>query len=193
MPERFKVGAVKVFQREHRLRTIGGLSVRDITEDVNEAVQRERDLGRHRLRLLAAHDVLRPRQRVRDRLPRGLRRAPAAARPERDVLRARRLGPAHREHLPGGHGLRQRPLPLHGDAARHRRASRSRCATASSASARGSACSSSSSTASATGAGSSRSSATSDHLIYGDPPFEGRAHSSPDESRRGAAARRPGL
>ena len=31
------------------------------------------------------------------------------------------------------------------------------------------------------------------HLIFGDPPFEGRAHSSPDESTRGAAARRPAL
>jgi secondary thiamine-phosphate synthase enzyme len=35
----FKIGAVKVFQRQTELRTSGGLSVRDITDEVNEAVQ----------------------------------------------------------------------------------------------------------------------------------------------------------
>jgi secondary thiamine-phosphate synthase enzyme len=34
-----KIGAVKVYQRETELRTAGGLSVRDITDEVNEAVQ----------------------------------------------------------------------------------------------------------------------------------------------------------
>jgi secondary thiamine-phosphate synthase enzyme len=34
-----KIGAVKVYQRETELRTAGGLAVRDITDEVNEAVQ----------------------------------------------------------------------------------------------------------------------------------------------------------
>jgi secondary thiamine-phosphate synthase enzyme len=38
-----KIGAVKVYQREAELRTAGGLSVRDITDEVNEAV-RESDV-----------------------------------------------------------------------------------------------------------------------------------------------------
>jgi secondary thiamine-phosphate synthase enzyme len=33
-----RIGAVRVYQRETELRTAGGLSVRDITEEVNEAV-----------------------------------------------------------------------------------------------------------------------------------------------------------
>ena len=33
------MGAVKVYQRETELRTAGGLAVRDITDEVNEAVQ----------------------------------------------------------------------------------------------------------------------------------------------------------
>ena len=143
-----------------QLRTAGGLTVTDITDDVREAVAVERRAGRHLLRLLAAHDLLRAGERVRAGLPRGLRRAAAAARAGRALLRARRLGPAHREHLPRGHGGRQRPRALHVDAARARPASRSRCARASSASAPGSACSSWSWTASATGAGWCRSSAS---------------------------------
>src|SRR2546427_100343 len=79
---------------------------------------RERHHRGDRVRLLTAHDVLRARERVRVRLSRGLHRASAAARPPRDLLRARRLGQADREHLPRGHGLRQRPFTLHGDAAR---------------------------------------------------------------------------
>src|SRR5262249_57777407 len=34
-----RIGAVKVFQRETQLRTAGGLAVRDITDEVIEAVQ----------------------------------------------------------------------------------------------------------------------------------------------------------
>jgi len=34
-----KLGAVKVYQRQTELRTVGGLAVRDITDEVNEAVQ----------------------------------------------------------------------------------------------------------------------------------------------------------
>jgi len=34
-----RIGAVKVFQRQRELRTAGGLAVRDITDEVNEAVQ----------------------------------------------------------------------------------------------------------------------------------------------------------
>src|SRR3954452_20910857 len=79
---------------------------------------RERRHRRDRVHLLAAHDVLRAGERDGDRLPRGLHEPPQGARPARLVLRARRLGPAHREHLPRGHGSGQRPLALHGDAAR---------------------------------------------------------------------------
>ena len=74
-----------------------------------------------------------------------------------DGYYARRLGAAHREHLRGGHGARQRPRPPC-RCSSEAPASRYRSGTASSASAPGSACSSSSSTASATAAGSSRSS-----------------------------------
>src|SRR3954471_6667582 len=78
----------------------------------------ERRRRRHRLRLLAAYHVLRAGERVRERFPGGLREHAQAPRAERDLLRARRLGPSHREHLRRRHGLRQRALALHGDAAR---------------------------------------------------------------------------
>ena len=77
---------------------------------------RKRRQGRRLLRVLAPYDVLGARQRVRARVPRGLLGASAAARPDRALLRARRLGPANRERVRGGHGRIQRPLPLHVDA-----------------------------------------------------------------------------
>src|SRR4249919_321815 len=77
---------------------------------------RERRPRRRLLRLLAAHHLLRPRQRVRARLSRGLLRAPAAARADRALLRPRRLGPPDGERLRGGHGGLERALALHVDA-----------------------------------------------------------------------------
>ena len=65
---------MKVFQAERHFQTTGGLHVTDITDDVAEIVRESGVVGRHLLRLLAAHDVLRPRQRVRARHVRGLRR-----------------------------------------------------------------------------------------------------------------------
>ena len=56
---------MKVFQRETHLRTTGGLHVRDITEEVDRGRARERRRRGDRLRLLAAHDLLRQGQRVR--------------------------------------------------------------------------------------------------------------------------------
>src|SRR5207244_5637224 len=59
-------------------------------------VRRDR---RHLLRLLAPHHLLRAGERVRVRDVRGLRPAAPAADPARHLLRPRRLGPPHREHL----------------------------------------------------------------------------------------------
>src|SRR6185295_6668386 len=65
------------------------------------------------LRLLAAHDLLGAGQRVRARLPRGLLGPAPAARADRALLRARRLGPPDGERLRGGHGGLERALALH--------------------------------------------------------------------------------
>ena len=160
VPRLSQCRAMKAYQQETQLRTAGGLSVKDITEEVQEAVAAS-GIKNGICSVYSPHTTCSVRvNEFETRLPRGLRAAAQAARPERQLLRARRLGPPHRERLPRGHGLRQRPLALHVDAARPGRRVDPRLATASSASAPGSACSSSSSTASATAAGSSRSSAS---------------------------------
>ena len=184
---------VKAYQQETQLRTAGGLSDQGHHRRGAGGGHRERDQERHLLRLLAAHDLLGARERVRDGLPRGLRAPAEAARPERQLLRARRLGPAHRERLPGGHGLRQRALALHVDAARPGRRVDPGAATASSASAPGSACSSSSSTASATAAGSSRSSASD--AVSNSPALQPRGSTpgSRPPTSTGSSARSPVL
>ena len=107
---------------------------------------------------LAAHDLLHPRQRVRERTSSRTSRRSFAASPRPGRYTRTTTGTTPR-HLPGGHGGRERPRALHVDASRLRRRV-DPGAGRSSASGRGGACSSSSSTASATGAGSSRSSGT---------------------------------
>ena len=65
---------MKVFQHETRLRTASGLTVNDITEDVQNCGAGERGRRRNRLHLLPAHDLLRARERDGDGVPRGLLR-----------------------------------------------------------------------------------------------------------------------
>ena len=99
----------------------GGLEIRDITDEVQRGRRGERRRERDRLRLLASYDLLRARERVRDGFL------------EDFIRMLRRLVPSEKYYAhddwdrrtenvcPGGHGVRERPLALHGDAPRPRR------------------------------------------------------------------------
>ena len=137
--KRRRDAAVKTFQREVQLRTAGGLTVTDITDEVRDAV-RESGIQDGICCVYSPHTTCSVRdQRVGARLPRGLRGDAQAARADGALLRARRLGPPHRER-------RARRTWSSATATRTacrccsaRPASRCRCARASCASAPGSA------------------------------------------------------
>ena len=151
---------MKVFQRETHLRTVGWLAVRDITDEVNEAV-RESGVQDGIACIYSPHTTCCVRVNEFEQ---------GFLEDFSELLR--RLGPpdnyyAHDdwdrrtenicpEDMEKGNGHSHCMAMLLGTAGESVPS-----ATASSSSAPGSACSSSSSTASATGAGSSRSSATS--------------------------------
>ncbi len=163
---------MKTFQHEVQLRTAGGLSVTDITDQVREAV-RESGIRNGICCVYSPHTTCSVRVNEWER---GFL--------EDFAVMLQRLVPTehyyahddwdqpHRERQRGSAGVRQRPLTLHVDAARSRPASRCLSAKASCASARGSGSSSSSSTASATAAGSCKSSGCSPRARHAPRPYD---------------------
>ena len=174
---------MKVFQREHSLRTKG--RPRDPGHHRrSEGMRcRERRERRHRLRLLPAHDLLRAGQRIRAGFLKDFVRMLRRIVPSEKYYAHDDWDQAHREHLPRGCRVVRTAIRTAWRCCSAPRASPFRCATASSASAPGSASSSWSSTAPESDAGSCKSSATSCSGRRRLLPGKARLRPPPDDAR----------